>query len=893
MFWALSAAPLGAAEPTPTATEAQPQETVTEWLRLGREASGAGDLDAALQYFARALGVDADNAEVHFRIGILYVRRSDYERGVHHIARSVALAPDNMGARFALASLYERGGEYAKAEELYAAIIARSRDADEVSKARANLDRLQSGRLVQSDDLQDSLRRLRQRLAASPEDVDALLQLGEVYLRMEDYSAAETAFRRVTAVQPANFLARLRLAEFAQRDADFEAAAAIAIAILQDRPTAAIGRAAVNLGENLAESLKTRGAGERAAEVLAALTVADADNAAAWGNLGVIYQQLGRHKEAENALRRAARIEPSNALIRANLAKLFLETGRPELAIKELEAVLRLGQSEEASAQASQLLLGMYTSYGNELIKRRRWGTAVKVYEKALALAPDNPQILFNLGLSHLRDKEPKLAREYFDRAAQIEPDNAKIHYHLGELFDEQDRFDDAMRAYNRALSAQPTADVGIEDVARRMSLITARRAFRDGNHNAAERILKHIIQQYPDEVATHFYLALIYEKTGRIDEAVSEYREVIRISPGHMGARLNLGRMFEQLWLEEEALAEYSIVSRSRLATGVVEEAERRLSAVSKKLNGFSYSLSQSLTFDDNVNLNEADPRFDYRSDFALGLTYHHKPNPDTRLRFTLSPMYAAYAVGAYDLLNLSLGPTLTVGTGDRGVEFGYNYSKVLSFLTENEISASQNLYGEVRRRIDPPEMFHPMSRQPGQFKPSWLLRGRLSYRKYDSITNPFLSMETYNAQLFMTIKPRTERAYTLGYGYAINDNQRSAGGDYAYQSHTVSGGVEQALAARWTANVRYSLAWYFYSNSDSFSGFTTERRNRLSSLSLSLSYVLARHVRLYGALAWVVNASNLPVGRVLTGRDLVEQNNSLGDYSSRTFTVGVGFNF
>jgi Flp pilus assembly protein TadD len=62
----------------------------------------------------------------------------------------------------------------------------------------------------------------------------------------------------------------------------------------------------------------------------------------------------------------------------------------------------------------------LHFTLGNQLAQQGRWAEAQQEFFKAYAAEPDNPDFAYNLAVSldHLR--QPKVAREYYQRAVTL-----------------------------------------------------------------------------------------------------------------------------------------------------------------------------------------------------------------------------------------------------------------------------------------------------------------------------------------------------------------------------------------------------------------------------------------------------------------------------------------
>src|SRR5581483_1267398 len=106
------------------------------------------------------------------------------------------------------------------------------------------------------------------------------------------------------------------------------------------------------------------------------------------------------------------------------------------------------------------------------------------------------------LGLAHLARGEADIASEVLEHAARLDWTDGETHYNHGVALQTLRRFDDAARAYQRAL------------------------AFR------------------PDLVAADFNLGVLFQEQGNTDAAIAAYAQVLRDDPKHVAAYKNLGEV-------------------------------------------------------------------------------------------------------------------------------------------------------------------------------------------------------------------------------------------------------------------------------------------------------------------------------------------------------------
>lgn len=81
------------------------------------------------------------------------------------------------------------------------------------------------------------------------------------------------------------------------------------------------------------------------------------------------------------------------------------------------------------------------------------FGHARALYDAALAIAPDDANVMFRLGVLDMQSGAYDAALAWLDRALTRAPDNARYHFVRGQVFAAAQRFAEAIDAYLQALS--------------------------------------------------------------------------------------------------------------------------------------------------------------------------------------------------------------------------------------------------------------------------------------------------------------------------------------------------------------------------------------------------------------------------------------------------------
>ena len=118
------------------------------------------------------------------------------------------------------------------------------------------------------------------------------------------------------------------------------------------------------------------------AKLLKEALAKDPKNVDAWISLGNMMMDSSKFSEAIDAYEKALAIDPKNIDVRVDMGTCYRNAGKPDIAIREYRKAL------EMNPQHLHALKNMGIVYAYDL---RDGKEAVKVFEKALAIAPNDP----------------------------------------------------------------------------------------------------------------------------------------------------------------------------------------------------------------------------------------------------------------------------------------------------------------------------------------------------------------------------------------------------------------------------------------------------------------------------------------------------------------------
>lgn len=168
---------------------------------------------------------------------------------------------------------------------------------------------------------------------------------------------------------------------------------------------------------------------------------------------------------------------------------------------------------------------------------------AVNVYRQALALEPNNPIFMNEIGKifvlrsdayrTNINDPDQakkdeatkgvemslEEAANWFNQSTTAKPDYAAAHFNLGLVYERQGKLPDAIRKLEEVLSVNDK-DV---NVAFQLAILY----YANKNTEAAQALFEQIVQKTPEFANARWFLASIYEEAGQYDKAIEQLEKV------------------------------------------------------------------------------------------------------------------------------------------------------------------------------------------------------------------------------------------------------------------------------------------------------------------------------------------------------------------------------
>ena len=162
---------------------------------------------------------------------------------------------------------------------------------------------------------------------------------------------------------------------------------------------------------------------------------------------------------------------------------------------------------------------------------------AVIANQKAVVLAPEDPELHYNLSnrLREIGRLEDSVAG--YRKATVLKPDYVEAHYNLGVTLQELGRLEEAEASYKNAIAIKPEYAEAHSNLGVTLQEL--------GRLEEAEASYRKAIAIKPEYAEAYSNLGPTLQELGRLEEAETCYIKVISLKPDYEAAQYNLGTWY------------------------------------------------------------------------------------------------------------------------------------------------------------------------------------------------------------------------------------------------------------------------------------------------------------------------------------------------------------
>lgn len=280
-------------------------------FQKGQQALAGGNLNAAESAFRAVLKVDPQSAAAHANLGVVFMRRKDWERALAELHKAQRLAPGMTGVVLNIGLVEYKRANYEAATAPFASVV---RD--------------------------------------QPDNLQARYLLGLCYSFLEQHGKAVQALEPLWPKMSDQFVYLYVLSSSAFRSGNKE---------LDEKAT----RRLIEIGGDtpqfhllMGKALLGHNDDQRALEELKKVEAVDPKFPFLHFNLGLTYEHLQDHAQAEAEYRKDIELEPDLAYSHEQLARMYLRDGKEQEALQEFRAALaRDSRQPQSHLEVARILM--------------------------------------------------------------------------------------------------------------------------------------------------------------------------------------------------------------------------------------------------------------------------------------------------------------------------------------------------------------------------------------------------------------------------------------------------------------------------------------------------------------------------------------------------------
>ncbi|MCB5250900.1 MAG: tetratricopeptide repeat protein [Candidatus Cloacimonadales bacterium] len=252
----------------------------------------------------------------------------------------------------------------------------------------------------------------------------------------------------------------------------------------------------------------------------------------------------------------------------------FTVTKNKDVRAKAIEDNLVQKNSDFAKSE-----IGKMFNIAEQNFNAKKYKEAEENFLRLKNIDKDNPVVYYYLGMIRYQNNDFPQAVTYFEQSLEFEPDNENCLRFLSETYKKQGNLDKSIEVLsivantsndpmlwlaiaqmhsdkNNIEEAKEALENGlrIEPDNERIHMFYATFAYDNKDYEKAIPHLEFVTNIYPDSEEMGRKLAISYQRTGRLEEAIENYKALIARDNQNTRAYLNLGAAYRAISYERDA---------------------------------------------------------------------------------------------------------------------------------------------------------------------------------------------------------------------------------------------------------------------------------------------------------------------------------------------------
>jgi len=500
-------------------------------------------------------------------LSIVYERQEKYEMAVKSVKRSVELTPNNIALKKELARLLALAGHMEEVTQVYDALIKQADD-DAKKDEYIKLRHFAKGQhFMQNNNFKKAGNHYQAMSRLFPKDISVLEALARSNIQLGDLEGAEKAYLKALKINDKRTLTYLRLVGiYTQMKNDEKRRAYYKKALIID-PAGALGKQALQNLLLIAQTAIENGKFEEALDEYNVVLGVFPNNHIALKNATKAAQNIRRFNVASVLFRRLINNNPSSFVYRVALARMYIQTGELDNAIREFEKIVALVPKSTEGREAKANLDILYNSRAEQIIvkldtevdRKAAVGTARLWIQKKNQVAPakrillavlkkdkQNEQAHYWIGTVYDRYRQFNLSVLHVANSIALAPYNLQLISAFGRILARTGNLDAAEALYEKVISE--AKDTRLADVTKKsLVFIVAQRLILEGKPDEALEQYEKMYQKYPNDAGLLARIASVYLSQKNFRAAEQTFKAVIKLEPNSPSVYLQMAQLYKE----------------------------------------------------------------------------------------------------------------------------------------------------------------------------------------------------------------------------------------------------------------------------------------------------------------------------------------------------------
>ena len=530
---------------------------------MGRSLRAQGEFAAAATEFQKSQN------DVNFRksslanLGEIYYTLNLNEQAVSYLDQALVLDPKNAGLHLKLAEAYERLGKVDLAAEQYNLSLSKNSDNQEILMSLENI--------------------WKQKIEQNPDDAEAYANLGAVYQRQNNFTAALQQYEKAESINPSNVNTRLNLGTLYQAQKEYDTAIAAYDTIIDVNPNfklaylykaqcyRALGnkdaaiqnyKLALNLDptnqdikDELFDMYESDMTPEEKLAYINAQLQKEPNNPALVYKYAFELHSANRIAEAIPYYNQAIKLNAKNEDAYINLAQAYKQQQKYDKAREILTNAKAM--FPESSAIKKQLAsidtetTSLLYNDASELFRQKKYMEAIAVYNKIMPATADS---LLGIGACYQALNNNKQAAQYYAKSLTLDSKNSQTAYYAGLAYANAQDFVNAKTYAQKAIaldSNNKNAKELLTYVIEQENTVKMDKAielFEKQQYQQALSILSDVIAQDSKDSNAYYYRAMVYDAQKKYQLAINDYKKALQYNPQMIIANYSIAVDYDYL---------------------------------------------------------------------------------------------------------------------------------------------------------------------------------------------------------------------------------------------------------------------------------------------------------------------------------------------------------